>query len=139
MPIGYFGASTGAAAALVAAARQPDRIAAVVSRGGRPDLASEHLAQVTAPTLLIIGSLDDQVVEFNRNALEQLRVECRLELVAGATHLFEEPGTLDVVAALAQDWFEHWLPAHRRRQRPAGYEHWTRPTGPGSWMGCRAR
>ena len=111
MPIGYFGASTGAAAALVAAARQPDRIAAVVSRGGRPDLASEHLAQVTAPTLLIIGSLDDQVVEFNRNALEQLRVECRLELVAGATHLFEEPGTLDVVAALAQDWFEHWLRA----------------------------
>jgi dienelactone hydrolase len=103
--IGYFGASTGAAAALIAAAERPDAVAAVVSRGGRPDLASERLADVHAPTLLIVGGRDEPVIDMNREALALLRVEKRLEIVPGATHLFEEPGTLEQVARLARDWF----------------------------------
>lgn len=109
MPIGYFGASTGAAAALVASGRHPAGVAAVVSRGGRPDLAEGWLTQVRAPTLLIVGALDTSVVELNRAAYDQLGGERALEVVAGATHLFEEPGTLDEVARLAGDWFARHL------------------------------
>ena len=105
LAIGYFGASTGAAAALVAAADLPDRIAAVVSRGGRPDLARTSLASVKAPTLLIVGGEDREVLTLNRAAARHLRCRHRIEIVPGATHLFEEPGTLDAVAALARDWF----------------------------------
>jgi putative phosphoribosyl transferase len=104
-PVGLFGASTGAAAALVAAAERPDVVRAVVSRGGRPDLAGAALPFVRAPTLLIVGGADDVVLELNREALGQLEVEAGLEIVPGATHLFEEPGTLDRVAELARDWF----------------------------------
>jgi dienelactone hydrolase len=103
--IGLFGASTGAAAALGAAAARPDRIGAVVSRGGRPDLAGAWLARVRAPTLLIVGGDDDDVLALNRDALQQLKCPKRLEVVPGATHLFEEPGTLDTVADLAAGWF----------------------------------
>lgn len=110
LPIGYFGASTGAAAALVAAARHPDGVAAVVSRGGRPDLAGGWLASVRAPTLLIVGALDTVVIELNQVAYDQLTVVRSLEIVAGATHLFEEPGTLDQVARLAGEWFTQHLP-----------------------------
>jgi putative phosphoribosyl transferase len=110
--IGYFGASTGAAAALWAAGEPGADVAAVVSRGGRPDLAAERLAFVVAPTLLIVGSNDDVVLELNRRAQAQLRCEQRLEVVAGATHLFEEPGTLEAAAALASGWFtDHMAPA----------------------------
>jgi putative phosphoribosyl transferase len=109
-PIGCFGASTGAAAALIAAARRPDRVRAVVSRGGRPDLAADHLESVRAPTLLIVGSRDEPVIELNRKALALLRCEKRLEVVLGATHLFEEPGALEQVARLARDWFLRYLP-----------------------------
>ncbi len=110
--IGYFGASTGAAAALWAAGELGADIAAIVSRGGRPDLAAERLAFVVAPTLLIVGSHDDVVLELNRRALAQLRCEHRLEVVAGATHLFEEPGTLEAAATLASGWFtDHIAPA----------------------------
>jgi putative phosphoribosyl transferase len=109
--IGYFGASTGAAAALVAAAERPDVVGAVVSRGGRPDLAADALARVRAPTLLIVGGNDFQVIELNRAAFAQLHCEKRLVIVPGATHLFEEPGALDEVARLAREWFErHLLP-----------------------------
>jgi putative phosphoribosyl transferase len=104
-PIGYFGASTGAAAALVAAAELNAEVAAVVSRGGRPDLAGVALPNVTAPTLLIVGSLDEPVLEMNRSAKRMMRCESRLEIVPGATHLFEEPGTLEEVSRLAGDWF----------------------------------
>ncbi len=104
--IGYFGASTGAAAALAAAAVRPDAVRAIVSRGGRPDLAGAALTRVQAPTLLIVGEHDDQVVQLNRQALAQLRCEKRLVIVPGATHLFEEPGALDEVARLARDWFQ---------------------------------
>jgi putative phosphoribosyl transferase len=107
--VGYFGASTGAAAALTAAADPQAAIAAIVSRGGRPDLASLTLTKVRAPTLLIVGELDDTVLELNRAAQAQLRCENRLEIVAGATHLFEEPGALDSVARLAQGWFSSHL------------------------------
>ena len=108
LPIGLFGASTGAAAALVAADDPPVPIAAIVSRGGRPDLAGPHLAHVTAPTLLIVGGADTAVLELNREAQRQLRCEHRLSVVPGATHLFEEPGTLDAAAELAARWFvEH--------------------------------
>ena len=112
LPIGLFGASTGAAAALNAAAARSDRVAAVVSRGGRPDLAMESLPQVRAPTLLIVGGRDLQVIELNRLAASALTSPCRVELVAGATHLFEEPGTLEQVAAMARDWFLQHLPEH---------------------------
>lgn len=103
--LGLFGASTGAAAALVAAAIPETDVAAVVSRGGRPDLADEHLAAVTAPTLLIVGGHDRQVLALNRDAAGHLGTEHRLEVVPGATHLFEEPGTLEAAAGLARDWF----------------------------------
>ena len=102
--LGYFGASTGAAAALVAAARQPSDVRAVVSRGGRPDLAEQFLSQVQAPTLLIVGGKDFQVIEMNRQAMKELRSENQLAIVPGATHLFEEKGALEQVAQLARDW-----------------------------------
>jgi putative phosphoribosyl transferase len=105
LAVGYFGASTGAAAALVAAAERADVVGAVVSRGGRPDLAGGALARIRAPTLLIVGGADEVVLELNRRAFEVLTGERRLEIVAGATHLFEEPGALDQVAGLAGDWF----------------------------------
>jgi alpha-beta hydrolase superfamily lysophospholipase len=104
LPLGYFGASTGAAAALWAAAGDPE-IAAVVSRGGRPDLAGPHLDGVTAPTLLIVGSRDDVVLDLNRDARTRLGAESELAVVPGATHLFDEPGTLQNAAELARDWF----------------------------------
>jgi putative phosphoribosyl transferase len=109
LPVGYFGASTGAAAALWAAADQGTRIGAVVSRGGRPDLAIPRLAHVSAPTLLIVGGHDDVVIRLNREAAQQLRCEHRLDIVPGATHLFEEPGTLETVAELAAGWFTRHL------------------------------
>jgi putative phosphoribosyl transferase len=114
LAIGYFGASTGAAAALAAAAVRQDAVAAIVSRGGRPDLAGPALPQVRAPTLLIVGGNDGQVIELNRQALAQLRCEKQLMIVPGATHLFEEPGALDEVARLARDWFERHLTAVER-------------------------
>jgi pimeloyl-ACP methyl ester carboxylesterase len=104
--IGYFGASTGAAAALVAAAELRDKVAAIVSRGGRPDLAGNALSSVRAPTLLIVGGDDTPVIGMNQEALAKLRCEKKLTIVPGATHLFEETGTLDVVAQLAAQWFE---------------------------------
>ncbi|MBA4181124.1 MAG: hydrolase [Anaerolinea sp.] len=107
--IGCFGASTGAAAALIAAAQRPALVHAVVSRGGRPDLADEQLAGVRAPTLLIVGGADDVVLELNRSALRALRCEKRLDVVPEATHLFEERGALDRVAKLAQEWFSRYL------------------------------
>ncbi len=107
LPLGLFGASTGAAAALAAAAQEP-LVGAVVSRGGRPDLAGAWIMRVPAPTLLIVGALDRQVLELNRRALEELRCVKRLAVVPGASHLFEEPGTLEQAAGLARDWFvEH--------------------------------
>jgi putative phosphoribosyl transferase len=109
LPIGDFGASTGAAAALVAAAARPDAVRAIVSRGGRPDLAGSALALVRSPTLLIVGGDDPDVLELNRTALAELRVEKRLEMVPGAAHLFEEPGALEEVARLAREWFERHL------------------------------
>lgn len=105
LPIAYFGASTGAAAALVAAAQRSGDIAAIVSRGGRPDLAGAALASVRAPTLLIVGGADTEVLALNRSALKRLQCEAKLEIVPGATHLFEEPGTLERVVTLARDWF----------------------------------
>ncbi len=105
LSIGYFGASTGAAAALMAATERPEIVAAVVSRGGRPDLAAESLQQVKAPTLLIVGGYDFPVIEMNKEALAKLNVEKKLAIVPGATHLFEEPGTLEEVAKLASNWF----------------------------------
>ena len=107
--VGYFGASTGGGAALVAAAERPEAVGAVVSRGGRPDLAGAALSRVQAPTLLIVGGRDYPVIEMNRDALAQLRCEKQLESVPGATHLFEEPGALDEVARLARDWFKRHL------------------------------
>jgi putative phosphoribosyl transferase len=107
--VGYFGASTGAGAALMAAAERPEDVGAVVSRGGRPDLAGEALPLVRAPTLLIVGGEDEQVIRLNEEALARLRAEKRLEIVPGAGHLFEEPGMLDEVARLAAGWFAHHL------------------------------
>lgn len=109
LPIGLFGASTGGGAALMAAAARPEAVAAVVSRGGRPDLAGAALAKVMAPTLLIVGGLDTPVIQMNRDAMKQMRGEVALEIVPGATHLFEEPGTLERVADLAGAWFERHL------------------------------
>jgi putative phosphoribosyl transferase len=109
VPVGYFGASTGAAAALWAAADQGNQVGAVVSRGGRPDLARPRLGEVTAPTLLIVGGRDETVIQLNREAERWLRCEHRLEIVPGATHLFEEPGTLETVATLATEWFTQHL------------------------------
>ena len=116
LAIGYFGASTGAAAALVAAAERRDVIGAIVSRGGRPDLAGSALPRVRAPTLLIVGGNDIDVIRLNRMVLPDLRCEKQLVIVPGAGHLFEEPGALDEVAQLAREWFErHLVPATRRR------------------------
>jgi dienelactone hydrolase len=106
---GYFGASTGAAAALIAAAKLPNDIAAVVSRGGRPDLAADYLPRVAAPTLLLVGGLDTEVIELNRQAMAQMSAEKKLVIIPGATHLFEEPGKLEEVAKLATDWFLRYL------------------------------
>ncbi len=111
LKIGYFGASTGAAAALIAAAERPSAVHAIVSRGGRPDLAGNWLEMVRAPTLLIVGGKDETVLELNWSALEKLNVVKQLDVVPGATHLFEEPGALPQVARLARDWFaEHLTP-----------------------------
>lgn len=117
LPIGLFGASTGGGAALMAAADRPHAIAAVVSRGGRPDLAGAALAKVAAPTLLIVGGLDTPVIQMNRDAMRAMRGDVKLEVVPGATHLFEEPGALDRVAELAGDFFaQHLQPAVSRRR-----------------------
>jgi putative phosphoribosyl transferase len=109
LPIGYFGASTGGGAALVAAAQKPNVVKAVVSRGGRPDLAGNVLPAVKAPTLLIVGGNDHPVIEMNEKALQQLHVTKRLEIIPGATHLFEETGALQQVSTLAQAWFNEYL------------------------------
>jgi putative phosphoribosyl transferase len=111
LPLGYFGASTGAGAALQAAARMPEAVTAVVSRGGRPDLAAPFLARVTAPTLLIVGGNDPVVVELNQRAYRELQAEKELVIVPGATHLFEEPGALEAVAGRAAAWFSEKLPS----------------------------
>ena len=108
--LGYFGASTGAAAALMAAAERPERVRAIVSRGGRPDLAGDALPLVTAPTLLIVGGVDTAVIGMNRAAADRMRCEREIAIVPGATHLFEEPGTLEEVARLAAGWFEQHRP-----------------------------
>jgi pimeloyl-ACP methyl ester carboxylesterase len=109
LPIGYFGASTGAAAALIGAAARPTVARAVVSRGGRPDLAGDALPKVQAPTLLIVGGDDEPVIEMNRNAMKEMTAPAELEIVPGATHLFEEPGTLEQVMDLASSWFRRHL------------------------------
>jgi putative phosphoribosyl transferase len=109
LAFGYFGASTGAAAALIAAAKLPNEIAAVVSRGGRPDLAGEYLPNVVAPTLLLVGGLDAEVIELNQEAMDQMTAEKKLTIIPGATHLFEEPGTLEQVAKFSKDWFLRYL------------------------------
>jgi putative phosphoribosyl transferase len=112
LPVGCFGASTGAAAALIAAAERPGRVAAVVSRGGRPDLAGDALPRVQAPTLLIVGGRDAEVIRLNQKA-QSLLGRVRLEIVPGATHLFEEPGALEQVAMLAREWFLRYLATRR--------------------------
>ena len=109
LKIGLFGASTGGGAALVCAARIPDRIAAVVSRGGRPDLAGEALPKVKAPTLLIVGGDDTPVIGMNKEAYDQMKTLRKMEIVRGASHLFEEAGALEIVARLASDWFKKYL------------------------------
>jgi putative phosphoribosyl transferase len=113
LPLGLFGSSTGAAAALQAAAVAPERVAAVVARGGRPDLAAGALERVRAPTLLIVGGRDGQVLDLNRAAKSQIAGTCEVAVVPGAGHLFEEPGALDEVARLAGDWFARHLPSSR--------------------------
>lgn len=118
LPVGYFGASTGAGAAIVAAAMEPENIFAVVSRGGRPDLAVHKLRDVQAPTLLIVGGLDSAVIDLNRQAFAQLKCAKKMEIVPGATHLFEEPGTLEQVAKLATHWFASSLKSQRVGPRP---------------------
>ncbi len=115
LSIGLFGASTGAAATLVAAAERPDVVRAIVSRGGRPDLAGEALRAVKAPTLLIVGGKDAVVIDLNREASRSLSAPCRLEIVTEASHLFQEPGTLEEVARLARDWFQQHLPKPTER------------------------
>ena len=107
--VGYFGASTGAGAALVAAAQRPNVVRAVVSRGGRPDLAGSALSRVRVPTLLIVGGEDRPVIALNREALDRIQSPKRLDIIPGATHLFEEPGALEEVARLAAEWFRRWL------------------------------
>jgi putative phosphoribosyl transferase len=111
-----FGASTGAAAALIVAAEMAEYVAAVVSRGGRADLAGDSLARVRAPTLLIVGGFDHEVLRLNRDARERLRCQAHLAVVDGATHLFEEPGALERVAELARRWFLDYMPADSRRE-----------------------
>jgi dienelactone hydrolase len=122
LKVGLFGASTGAGAALVAAAERPAAVSAVVSRGGRPDLARRRLAEVRAPTLLIVGGDDVPVIEMNREALAMLHVEKELEIVPGATHLFEEPGTLEQVARSARRWFERHLGQAVHEAAPGGMQ-----------------
>lgn len=119
LPIGLFGASTGAAAALIAASRRPDLVRAVVSRGGRPDLAGDALTDVRAPTLLVVGGFDTEVLELNRIAAARMGVQPRIEVVPGATHLFEEPGTLEQVAELAGQWFDRHLVLATQGPAPA--------------------
>ena len=109
LPYGYFGASTGAAAALIAAAKLPKDVATVVSRGGRPDLAGDYLPKVAAPTLLLIGGLDVEVIELNKEAMAKMKTEKKLVIIPGATHLFEEPGTLEEVAKISTEWFLRYL------------------------------
>jgi dienelactone hydrolase len=111
LPLGLFGASTGAAAALVASALRPGRVCAVVCRGGRPDLAASALPVVTAPTLMIVGGTDLDVVDLNQQAIARMRAPVRLKIIPGASHLFEEPGALDRVALLAAQWFRDHVPA----------------------------
>lgn len=113
LPIGCFGASTGAAAALIAAAERPDFVRAVISRGGRPDLAGDALPRVQAPTLLIVGGADQDVITLNREAMRHMRAPVQLEIVPGASHLFEEPGTLEAVSRLATDWCARHLAPRR--------------------------
>lgn len=121
LPLGFFGASTGAAAALIAAADMGEDVAAVVSRGGRPDLAGRALETVEAPTLLIVGSEDEPVIGMNREALARLgSARKEMVLIPGATHLFEEPGTLEEVARIAGDWFAKYLPVSARERRTVG-------------------
>jgi putative phosphoribosyl transferase len=112
LPIGCFGANTGAAAVIVAAAARPERVGAVVSRSGRPDLAGDALGAIRAPTLLIVGARDPEVLELNEQTLTRLEIETRLEVVADATHLFEEPGALEEVSRLAAYWFVRHLGRH---------------------------
>ena len=109
LPVAFFGASTGAAAALIAAAARPEIARAVISRGGRPDLADEYLPRVQAPTLLIVGGDDEPVIEMNRDAMRRMRAPVELKIIPGATHLFEEPGALEQVATLAADWCRRHL------------------------------
>jgi len=109
LPYGYFGASTGAAAALIAAAKLPKDVATVVSRGGRPDLAGDYLPKVAAPTLLLVGGLDVEVIELNKEAMAKMKTEKKLVIIPGATHLFEEPGTLEEVAKISTEWFLRYL------------------------------
>ena len=109
LAFGYFGASTGAAAALIAAAKLPSEISAVVSRGGRPDLAGKYLPNVVSPTLLLVGGLDIEVIELNRQAMDQMTVEKKMVIIPGATHLFEEQGTLEEVAKVSTNWFLKYL------------------------------
>ena len=120
LPLGMFGASTGAAAALVAAAKLRTRVGAVVSRGGRPDLAGAVVDHVAAPTLLVVGGLDDMVIELNEQAYVRLHVEKALEIVPGATHLFPEPGALEHVIELAADWFRNHLVSRHARADDGG-------------------
>ncbi|WP_290653542.1 alpha/beta family hydrolase [Aquisalimonas sp.] len=120
LPVGLFGASTGSAAALIAAAERPGTVAAVVSRGGRPDLTGPRLERVRAPTLLIVGGDDSPVIGMNRDAARDLRCEHRIEIIPGATHLFEEPGKLEEVARLARDWFLTYLVPRTGRHRAGG-------------------
>jgi putative phosphoribosyl transferase len=120
LPVGLFGASTGAAAALSAAAQRPDQVSAVVSRGGRPDLAKDDLGAVRAPTLLIVGERDREVLALNRQAAEALQSPHEIAVVPRASHLFEEPGALEEVARLAGDWFLRHLPAARGRPNHGG-------------------
>jgi dienelactone hydrolase len=121
LKIGYFGASTGAGAALLTAADHPQDVSAVVSRGGRPDLAGDALSRVKAPTLLIVGGDDHQVIRLNEIALAQMHGEKRLDIIPGATHLFEEPGTLEQVASLARLWFERHLASTAMHPDSADY------------------
>ena len=123
LPVGYFGASTGAAAALVAAAAEGERVAAVVSRGGRPDLAGDHLPLVRAPTLLVVGSRDEVVLDLNEEARRRMTCPTELRVVPGATHLFEEPGTLEQVARLAAEWFLEHLGSNRQEPQGGAGEH----------------
>ena len=116
LPLGYFGASTGAAAALAAAAERPNEVRAIVSRGGRPDLAGDSLPRVQAPTLLIVGGQDTVVIDLNREAFSRLTVERKLQIIPGATHLFEETGALEEVARLAGQWFDIYLKIHQKRR-----------------------